>query len=481
MEQTSFDTRAFLFTVKVFAFVILLALGVRFGAEMVFVNLYVDKVEASVHKEIIQNQKPIVPQKEEKKEAQRALAVLADKNQILESRVIEGKSVSEMVAEEGKFIAADLKLMQISLYENGELLKTLPIISKGRPGSYWETPTGRYEVMTKEDSHFSSFGGVYMPYSMQFFGNFFIHGWPYYPDGTAVGAGYSGGCIRLSTEDSKEVYDFADRATPIIVYNEFDKDEFLDTVRVKNEPLPKLSAEAFIVADVHTGRVYTERNSDKRLPVASITKLMTAVVASETINFENIISVDTTIPNETANDYGTIEKGDSFKALSLVYPLLMESNNAIAHSFADMYGNRAFVEWMNKKSKAIGAMDTIFTDPSGISSGNRSTVSDLFLISQYLLENRSFILSVSKTPRKIFTAENGSVYSFENHNPFAEEPTFKGGKTGYTNAAKETMLSIFEVPLTQGTSTVSIIVLGSSDREGDTVKLREWFKRAVVE
>ncbi len=481
MEPTSFDTRAFFFTVKVFVFVGLFITSVRFGAEVFFEQLYVRTVEASMSAEIDQHEKLFQNGKKDQQKEESEKKIIVDRNKILESRSIEGVPVSEMAKGEERFIAADLKLMQIFLYEQGVLLETIPIVSKGKPGSYWETPTGRYDVITKEESHFSSFGEVYMPYSMQFFGNFFIHGWPYYPDGSPVSAGYSGGCIRLSTIDAKKVYDFAERKTPIFVYNESNKDDFLETVRVKNEPLPKVSAEAFIVADVYTGKVYAERNSDKQLPIASITKLMTAIVASETINFERFVSVDMSIPNETKSDYGSIEKGDSLTALSLVYPLLMESNNAVAHSFADMYGSRAFVEWMNKKAKAIGAKETFFADPSGISVNNRSTVSDLFLLSQYLVENRSFILSVSKTERKIFTAEDGSVYSFVNHNPFAKESFFKGGKTGYTNEAKETMLSLFAVPLKQGTSTISVIVLGSVDREGDTLKLRDWFSRAAVE
>lgn len=480
MEQTSFDTRAFFFTAKVFIFVTVLIVSVRFGAEIFFERLYVNKVEASASTEIDRYEKVTQIKKQNQKKVEQEQAFLFDKNRILESRTIEGRSLKDSIATEGKVIAADLKLMQVSLYKDGILIKAVPIISKGKPGSYWETPTGRYDVITKEESHFSSFGEVYMPYSMQFFGNFFIHGWPYYPDGSPVSAGYSGGCIRLSTSDAKEVYDFADPAMPIFVYNEANKDDFLEAVRVKNEPLPKIVADAFIVADVHTGRVYAERNSEKQLPIASITKLMTAVVASETINFENIVSVDTNIPNETPNDYGSIKKGDSFAALSLVYPLLLESNNAVAHSFADTYGSHAFIEWMNKKARAIGAKNTHFVDASGISPENRSTASDLFVLAQYLLENRSFILSVSKTQRKLVTTEKGEVYSFENHNPFAKEGLFKGGKTGYTKAAKETMVSLFEVPIENGTSTVSIIVLGSSDREGDTIKLREWFKRAAV-
>ncbi|PIP46640.1 MAG: hypothetical protein COX15_00070, partial [Candidatus Colwellbacteria bacterium CG23_combo_of_CG06-09_8_20_14_all_42_19] len=83
-------------------------------------------------------------------------------------------------------------------YEKGVFVNEFAILSKGKEGSWWETPAGLYKVQSKEKEHFSSFGRVYQPWSMAFQGNFFIHGWPYYPGGRAVESTYSGGCIRLA-------------------------------------------------------------------------------------------------------------------------------------------------------------------------------------------------------------------------------------------------------------------------------------------
>lgn len=480
MEPSGFDTRAFLFSVKVAALVILLALGVRAASDLVFSRAYVNTAEAATQIEASRYQKLVALKEKQQEEERKARSALMDKNRILTPRVIEGESLEDRVPAVGKFIAADLETMQLSLYENQELLKTVPIVGKGRPGSYWETPTGHYEVIVKETSHFSSFGEVYMPYSMQFFGNFFIHGWPYYPDGTPVGEGYSGGCIRLSTEEAKEVYEFADRGTPLFVFNDLSRGVEVANVRVRNIPFPSITAAAYIVADINSGKVYAEHNENKRFPIASLTKLMTAVVASETVNFERVVKVEAKIPEETSSDYGSIDKGEAFSALSLMYPLLLESNNAVAHSISNTYGNRAFVQWMNKKAVAIGTKNTTFADASGISADNQSTVTDLFLLARYLAENRSFILSVSRTSEKVITAEDGSVYLFENRNPFSNDPGFLGGKTGYTVAARETMMSLFEIPVRDTTSKIAIVVLGSSDREGDTRRLRDWFSKAAV-
>lgn len=391
---------------------------------------------------------------------------------------LQGYRLPEVIPSVGKFIAADLHSMKLFLFENGTEVATYPIAAKGRPGSYWETPTGYYEVRGKKESHFSSFGLVYMPYSMQFFGNFFIHGWPYYKDGTPVSAGYSGGCIRLSTQDAFEVYQFADVQTPLFVFNDA-ATTTAPSVLLRSSSLPKVSARAFLVADVHSGAVFAEQGLDESLPIASITKLITAVVASETLNFERSIAVLGTGRNQTEGDYGSIDKGEFFTLAELMYPLLLESNNAVAYSIADTYGTRAFIEAMNTKVAAIGAPHTTFADASGVDSRNVSTVHDLFTIARYVYANRSFILSLSRQGRKRTAADDGSVYTFVNKHPYKDDLAFLGGKTGYTTAAQETMLSLFSIPFSGGTSTIAIIVLGSSDRLADTAALRSWFTEAA--
>lgn len=119
----------------------------------------------------------------------------------------------------GKVIFVNLDKMEISLYEDNALIKTYPIVSKGKIDSYFETPTGAYTILNKSVNRFSSIGEVYMPYSMQYWGNFFIHGIPYYPNGTKVSSSYSGGCIRIGDENMKEIYNFSNTQTKIIVIN----------------------------------------------------------------------------------------------------------------------------------------------------------------------------------------------------------------------------------------------------------------------
>lgn len=395
----------------------------------------------------------------------------------LSTRTIGTASIDTLALAHERMIAADLTEMKLYVFENGHATATYPILSKGKRGSRWETPTGLYKIETKEEDHFSSIGAVHMPYSMQFFGNFFIHGWPYYPGGEPVPEGYSGGCIRLSTEDAAHVYEFVKRGTPIFVWEATSTST--TQITVADHPLPKVSAKSFLIADINTGQVYAERAADNPYPIASISKLLTALVANETIHFDRTLTVNSDDRAQTDGTPGSILKGDTFTVGELLYPLLMESNNSAAYTLARYNGQDNFIKWMNDKARAIGMEQTHMADPSGISPENVSTANDLFKLTRYIAHNQSFILNLSREPQKQMKAENGRTYSFANFNLFMSNDEFLGGKVGYTPEAHETMTTVWELPVDNATATIAIIVLQSDTRRDDIQKLLAWFRRAA--
>lgn len=117
----------------------------------------------------------------------------------------------------GDFVYADLKAMRIKYFDNGKVIWQKPIASIRNYGSKFDTPTGEFKALTKEKNHFSTYGKVWMPYSVQFHGDFYIHGWPYYPDGKPVAQGYSGGCIRLATADMEELFELIKVGDGVVV------------------------------------------------------------------------------------------------------------------------------------------------------------------------------------------------------------------------------------------------------------------------
>src|SRR5258708_1018626 len=124
----------------------------------------------------------------------------------------------------------------------------------------------------------------------------------------------------------------------------------------------------------------------------------------------------------------------------------MESSNDAAKALSSYYGEGGFIALMNKKARALGMRDTTYADSSGIANENISTVYDLYILSKYLKNKKSFILKITKLPEKQLQSSL-LLHTFHNFNIFSEDKTFLGGKTGYTKAAKETMLALFEIPI----------------------------------
>ncbi len=350
-------------------------------------------------------------------------------------------------------------------------------MTKGREGSWWETPSGFYKILLKEVNKFSSIGGVWMPYSMQFFGNFFIHGWPYYPNGKPVASSYSGGCIRLSTDDAKEIFNFAYKNMPVLIFETenqnnlvlIEKEEnFLKNLNFFDFKLPTISASSALVLNLDTGLIYLNKNGGQILPIASLTKLMTAVVVSELIYLERELKVD--FNNE-------IFKNKSYSAFDLLYPLLMQSSNEVAELFSRYLGEKNFINYMNEKAKALNMYETNFLDASGKSDENVSTVFDLAKLAKYIFEKRNFIFSMS-LGKKFDYFGNVSLFNIKNFNEFVDKENLLGVKNGYTKLAKETLLTLWRLKNNNFNfeGNFLIIVLGSEDRKKDTIEILTWLK-----
>jgi len=400
----------------------------------------------------------------------------ADLSTTTPERIISQLSIQDAVPTEGKFIGADLEAMEVYLYEDGKQVAEYPILTKGRAGTPYETPSGAYQVLTKEPNHLSSLAGVYMPYSMQFYGNYFIHGWPYYMDGTPVASTYSGGCIRLSTDDAAKVYAFADVGTKLFVHDSTGATT-TESLSVGSAAAPSVSAASYLVADIDTGEVYAEKDAAHVWPIASVTKLMTALVANETINYEQ--HVPTTYGNLEYPQVASSTKSESVVVGKLIYPLIMESNNATADALAHYYGTTGFISWMNSTAASLDMTSTHYADPSGQSADDTSTVDDLYRLAVYIATKKSFVFDISRLPSYTLTTDAGDAFPLRNFNVFSDDPTFIGGKVGQTLPAKETMVSLFTVPSALGDHRIAIIVLQSDDYTKDTSALLSWIRGAA--
>ena len=238
-------------------------------------------------------------------------------------------------------------------------------------------------------------------------------------------------------------------------------------------PPPVITAEAYLVGNAETGEVYVIHNPQLESPIASISKLFTAIVANNKLDPNQIITITQPMLDVYPNSYG-FSLGEQFSVFDLMYPLLIQSNNNIAEGIAQTYGYVNFLKEMNALATEIGLTKTHFTDASGLSNENISNARDLFTFAQYLYKTQKSILALTATPSWSFaTTSQHGAHLIQTTDPFVGDPHLVGGKTGRTDAAGETMLTIFNYMLKGKNYPIVIIVLHSDlgQRQNDSVRL----------
>lgn len=235
-------------------------------------------------------------------------------------------------------------------------------------------------------------------------------------------------------------------------------------------------SEAALFLDLKSGRVLFEKNKEKKLPIASITKLMTALVVISENDLEKIITVKS-ISSQYLDAKMGLAVGDKLKVRELLHGLLINSGSDAAHVLAvETAGPEAeFVKKMNQKAELIGLINTRFSNPVGYDSAqNYSTAKDLALLSEVVLKSKALSEIIAK---KSYTArtEQGKRFYLVNTNQLVG-PSFKGVKTGTTVAAGECLVSLYR----EGDREVLGILLKSPNRFGETEAIVRWTRGAFT-
>ncbi|MEI6042410.1 MAG: serine hydrolase [bacterium] len=235
---------------------------------------------------------------------------------------------------------------------------------------------------------------------------------------------------------------------------------------------PSLSAKSFLVADLVTGETIKESQDVGVYPLASVSKLMTGVITYQQMDPKSMATVSRSSYN-TFGTEGELLLGESIRVSDLMYPLLMESSNDGAEVLADSFGHDKFMSEMNKKAISLGMADTYYNDPSGLDPKNVSTVDDQFKLAKYIYENTPVIFDLTRVRQ--FEILNHRWYS---KNAMLKMDSFLGGKNGFIDESKQTTTCLFDVQMAKGGKRkVAIILLRTSDREGDVVKILNFLKK----
>jgi D-alanyl-D-alanine carboxypeptidase (penicillin-binding protein 5/6) len=249
---------------------------------------------------------------------------------------------------------------------------------------------------------------------------------------------------------------------------------------------PQISAKSAILVKItplseanrqNNERIVFKKNEKEKMAIASLTKLMTGLIASEFYqpNLKTNISEKAISQPETT---GFLKTGERLKIKDLLYSALIESSNDAAFALAEIIEEQSFVDLMNLKTKDIGLQNTHFFNASGIDKGtfdtNYSTVEDLVKLTKYIWLNKPLILEILSNKEYPLYLENGKLHHiiYNTNALLGENPNIISGKTGYTPKAGGCLLLLFEEKKTKNYYTA--IVLNSQNKFEDMKKLIEY-------
>lgn len=252
----------------------------------------------------------------------------------------------------------------------------------------------------------------------------------------------------------------------------------LNTIRVY--ATPNLLCETAVLIDATTGTILAEKNANKKMYPASLTKIMTAIIAIEMGELSDVIQVDNDTPYEITGSHIALEPGEVLTLKDMLYALMLPSANDVALALAKHYGGSEedFVKMMNNKAREIGAFNTNFVNPHGLHDDNHyTTAADLALITKYAMQNETFRKIVAtdkyeikptnkKTDIRYFANLNKLVHNSGSNQIYVDgtyiSPEYEyatGVKTGYTPEAGNTLVASAEK---DGTELIAVVMKGVS-------------------
>lgn len=240
----------------------------------------------------------------------------------------------------------------------------------------------------------------------------------------------------------------------------------VDYAKVDNAVSPSITSQAAIVMDNASKTVIFSKNPELRFSPASTTKIMTALVALDYYKSQDVLAIKTLDPQSVHVGFFV---GEKLTFNDLLYAMLLPSSNDAALAIAQNYpgGEDIFIQKMNEKAKNLHLHNTYFADPVGLTDDQTyTTASDLSRLASIAIENPVFAKIVKTTQANIFDT-SGFQFSVKNLNQLLGFDGVDGIKTGYTEGAKEVLVT----SVVKNGKKFIIVVMKSDDRFADTREL----------
>ncbi len=246
------------------------------------------------------------------------------------------------------------------------------------------------------------------------------------------------------------------------------------------DPLDLKSSVA-LVMDQDTNEVMLSKNPEAVLPIASLTKLMTAVVVVEAhLPLDDAITITSDDVDTEKNSSSRLAVGSTLSRGELLHLALMSSENRAAHALGRSYpgGLPAFVSAMNAKARLLGMHDTRYVDPTGLNSGNQATARDLATLVKAAYQ-QPLIRELSISPEHAVRLGNRQL-QFRNTNSLVRSPSWDIGlqKTGYIVEAGRCLVMQASMA---GRKFIMVFLdsAGKYSRQADAERVRRWLENAA--
>ncbi len=238
------------------------------------------------------------------------------------------------------------------------------------------------------------------------------------------------------------------------------------------ETQPQINATSVIAVDKASGAILYERNADDKRPIASITKLATAIETVGVYSLDEKVTIPQLPKYGQADEIIGLKQGETYKVRDLLKALLINSANDAADALAiiNSGSSEAFSKNMTEKVNEWGVEDVNFNNPSGLKDeGNEATARAVAKMGILALHNQT-IEQLVGTGTSSITSTSGRAIPLEPTNKLLQTGQYKGIKTGYTLASGQCFIGLTNV---QGHEVVTV-VLNSPDRFGETQQLVNW-------
>jgi len=247
----------------------------------------------------------------------------------------------------------------------------------------------------------------------------------------------------------------------------------------------------FVNLDEDREVVLSEKKSNEVIPIASLSKLMTAVVALENYDLNDEITISPSAI-ATYSTAGELREKEVISVKDLLYVTLIESSNDGAEALAEKMGREEFILKMNKKAAELGMKNTRFVNPTGLDvftdstekelrENNVSTVFDLEKLVVYILKNQTLIPQILSNSDYQIKSTSGVVHNLKNTNILLKEnSSYLWGKTGYTKEANGCIILILKSYSYDANGYIVNVITGADDRFSEARKLNAWLQDSFI-